>query len=97
MTTRVDLDGFEAGVRAYVGGAAPSTGWALLDLLERYLAGGLIEDGSPEGDRARRMLAAVRSKLSAAEEVAATTEVLDKVTAEYNAGLAALSPGNSQT
>lgn len=95
MAARVDLDGFEAGVRAFVGGVAPSTGWTLLDLLERYLAGGLIEEGTPAAERAGRLLAAIRGKLSAADEFAATKDALSRVTDEYNAGLTAVSPGSA--
>jgi hypothetical protein len=94
MATRVDLGGIEAGVRAYLEGVAPSTGWTLLDLLERYLVAEMIEPGTTEEQRARKYLAAIRTKLGPDEEVAETSAALSRVIAEYQAGLAGYVPGD---
>lgn len=96
MGTRVDLDMIEAGVRAYVEGTAPSTGWRLLDLLEGYLEAEMIESGTPDEQRARKLLARIRSRLSTAEEVSETSGALSTATEEYQAALAGYVPGDPQ-
>jgi len=92
MPTRVDLDQYEANVKNYLAGGIDSAGWPLLDNLERYLAVGLIESGSADEQRARKLLASIRSRLTKAHEVEQTQEVLKRVSAEYRAGLQALAP-----
>ncbi len=86
MQAKLDLSSYEAGVDAYLGGA-DSTGWPLLDCLERNLAVGLPERGGTDEAHARALLSRIRSKLSMREELAMTTAELGKVTAELRAGL----------
>lgn len=56
MAMPVDLDSLEAAARDFLAGTAPSLGWEVLDQLECHLAVGLIEEGTKQQQKARKLL-----------------------------------------
>jgi hypothetical protein len=89
VEAKLDLDPYVSGVDGYLAGA-DSTGWQLLDSLERNLAVGLPGAGTPEEHHARVLLARIRSKLGAAEELTRTASTLAAAASGYDAGIRAL-------
>ncbi len=90
MPVAFDLGSYEAVVDTYLASPDSSLGWPLVDTMERHLAVGSFEE-NPEGEkRAKKLLARIRSKFVAADEIDQTERALETARQEYQAGIRAI-------